>query len=390
MKDESVATSFGRARLVALEQVRDLTAWQVSFAGNAKDRPYYELLAETLNEQFDFRWIVLEDEGGKTRAVQPIFFVLQDVLATAPRAIEAAAKSLRALSPNLLKLRMLMVGCAAGAGDLGQAEELEHRWKITALCEALPHLARLTGASLIVWKDFPAAFRPMLQAETAAAGFARLSSMPATRLKLGFADFEDYLQRHLSHAMRKNLRRKFKATADVPLTFEVTQTLAGAIDEAYPLYEQVLARSPLQFERLTKPFLLGLGERLPERTQFFLWRQQGRLVAFNVCLVHGGAIYDEYLGLDYRVALDLHLYFVTLRDVLTWAIRSGLHTYLSTPLNYDPKLHLGFELVPLDLYVAATSQWLQPVTRFALRWIEPARAEPKLRLFPNAHELNSL
>ena len=34
----------------------------------------------------------------------------------------------------------------------------------------------------------------------------------------------------------------------------------------------------------------------------------------------------------------------TLRDILTWAIENGLHTYFSTPLNYEPKLHLGFEL----------------------------------------------
>jgi len=390
VKDQIVATSFGRARLVSLEQVRELPIWRRNFGDAAKDHRYYELVAETLSRDFEFRWILLEDHTGGTRGVQPIFFMHQDLLATAPASIRAIVRSFRAMWPRCLRLRMLMVGCAAGAGELGEPDESEQRWKVAAVTEALPHFARSAGASLIVWKDFPAHHRPALDSETSVAGFARIASMPATRLKLTFASFDDYLQRHLSHAMRKNLRRKFKATRNAPLTFEVTTSLAGVVDEAYPLYEQVLARSPLQFERLTKEFLVRLGDRLPERARFFLWRLDNRLVAFSVCLMHGGALYDEYLGLDYAVALDLHLYFVTLRDVLTWAIESGLHTYFSTPLNYDPKLHLGFELVPLDLYATSTTRTLRPITRLALRWLEPTRAEPGLREFPNAHELTSL
>ena len=44
-------------------------------------------------------------------------------------------------------------------------------------------------------------------------------------------------------------------------------------------------------------------------------------------------IYDEYLGLDYRVAFDLNLYFYTLRDILRWAMARGFHSYCSSPLE---------------------------------------------------------
>jgi len=33
----------------------------------------------------------------------------------------------------------------------------------------------------------------------------------------------------------------------------------------------------------------------------------------------GDKIYDECIGLDYSVALGLHLYFYTLRDIISWA-----------------------------------------------------------------------
>ena len=101
-------------------------------------------------------------------------------------------------------------------------------------------------------------------------------------------------------------------------------------------------------------------------------------------MVHDGTIYDEYLGLDYNIALDLHLYFYTLRDIIKWALEQRLENYCSSPLNYDPKLHLGCDLVPLDLYVMHTEAVLNPIFRRALKFLEPTRHDPVLRRFPNA------
>ena len=77
----------------------------------------------------------------------------------------------------------------------------------------------------------------------------------------------------------------------------------------------------------------------------------------------------------------------TLRDVIRWAIAGGLQSYCSGPLNYDPKLHLGCQLVPLDLYVMHTRAFFNPIFRRALKYLEPTRHDPILRRFPNADEL---
>jgi hypothetical protein len=98
-------------------------------------------------------------------------------------------------------------------------------------------------------------------------------------------------------------------------------------------------------------------------------------------------IYDECLGMDYSVALELHLYYYTIRQILTWAIDQGLRFYCSTPLNYDPKLHLGCSLAPLDLYVRHTSNLLNPIFGRMVKLLEPTRHDPVLRHFSNAHEL---
>jgi hypothetical protein len=374
------ACSTGVVRLLPQADCRELPLWSAMFDGAVKDHRYYEVIEDTLHADFDCRVLAIYDHSGELQALQPCFFVEQDLIATAPAPIRTLVARLRRHWPRLLTLRMLMIGCAAGAGHVVATKALP------ALQETLPEIARRNGALLIVWKDLPSTHRADLSSLTG--NFTRVASMPATLLELGASSFDDYLARTLSHSMRKNLRRKFRALATAPpLDFTVATSLAGVVDEAHGLYLQVFTRAQLRFEKLTPEFLLELERRMPDRARFFLWRQEGRLVAFSLCLVHDGVLYDEYLGLDYRVALDLHLYFVTFRDVLSWAMANGLRAYHSTPLNYDPKLHLGFRLVPLDLYVAPTASWARPLMRLVLPWIQPTRAEPVLREFSNAAEL---
>jgi len=128
---------------------------------------------------------------------------------------------------------------------------------------------------------------------------------------------------------------------------------------------------------------------MPEQARFFVWRIDNRIVAFSLALVFGDTLYDEVIGLDYDVALDLHLYFYTMRDVIRWALEQKLRYYISGPLNYDPKLHLGHELAPLDLYVRHTRGWLNPIFSFALKYLEPTRHDPTLKKFPNAAQLTT-
>ena len=383
-------TSSTKVRFVPLGEVRGLEEWASGFRHLAKDHRYYEIVADTLG--FHCRALVLEDECGRVLAIQPCFFVEQDLVVASPRAVRRVVGVARRIFPSFLRLKLLMSGCAAGEGHLSPAISVNPA-HLRLLDTALRKAARENGARMIVWKDFPAGYRKAfetLKTSSEISPVAHVPSMPATRLALDFASFDDYLARHLSHAMRKNLRRKFRALDDAPpLVMSVTRDLGDEVDAALALYEQVRARSPLQFERLTKSFLQQLSARMPERVRYFLWHQEGRLVAFSLCLVHDGAVHDEYLGLDYRVALDLHLYFVTFRDILTWALAQGLTAYHSTPLNYGPKRHLGFALTPLDLYFALPWPALNRLARPLLQRMSPTGAEPTLTEFSNADEMKT-
>lgn len=375
----------GVARVLESSALRECEAWQKALQRRAKDHRFYEIVEQTLASGFEHHYVLLEDQTGQVRAVQPVFFVRQNLVEGVP-ALRAIVETIRRAFPRFLTMRLLMVGCAAGEGHLGVCREEDEPWVVAALGSILPMYARRCGASLVVFKDFRSSYRRALQS-LASNGYTRVPSMPMTQLSLPYKDFDEYLN-SLSKATRKDLRRKFRRAENaVPLTLEVVSDASAVVDEIYPLYLQVQERSPLKFETLTKGYFCELGRRMPERVRFFLWRQHGRIVAFSLCLVHDGTIYDDYLGLDYSVALDLHLYFISFRDVIRWSIEQGLQYYRSSPLNYEPKLHLGCELMPLDLYVMHTSPWLNRVFPPLLKLLEPTRHDQVLQRFPNADEL---
>jgi predicted N-acyltransferase len=376
----------GVAKITSLAELENCDAWKRAFQNKCKDHRYYKIVEETLEGGFEHHYLQIEDDSGNVRAVQPVFFVRQNLIEGVLGKIRSVVELVRKKFPRFLTMRVLMVGCAAGAGDLGACDEKDEAWMAKALSASLRTYARQNRASLVVLKDFPAKYRPALESFSSN-GYVRIPSMPMTRLALCYEGWDEYF-RTLSKATRKDLRRKFRKAERTPkINMEVVNDVTPRVDEIYPLYLQVHERSPLKFETLTKDYFRAISKRMPDRARFFIWRQSGKIVAFSFCLVCEEAIYDECIGLDYSVALDLHLYFYTLRDIISWSLQQRLKYYYSNPLNYEPKLHLDCELVPLDLYVRHTAALLNPIFRRTIKYLGPTRHDPILPRFPNADRL---
>jgi predicted N-acyltransferase len=376
----------GAAKVLQLRELQNCEAWKRALQNNCKDHRYYEVVEETLDCGFEHHYLVLETRSGEAIAIQPVFFVRQNLVEGVPGKIRSIVERVRKVFPRFLTMRVLMVGCGAGTGVLGACDEKDEPWLADALQATLRIYAKGNKASLVVFKDFPANYRSALD-RLLSSGYERMPSMPMTRLPLSYANWDEYFCT-LSKATRKDLRRKFRKTERAPkIEMQVLNDVTPLVDEIYPLYLAVHERSPLKFETLTKDYFSAVGQRMPDYARFFIWRQNGKIVAFSFCLVCGDALYDECIGLDYSVALDLHLYFYTLRDIISWALQQRLKYYYSNPLNYEPKLHLDCELVPLDLYVTHTNPLLNPIFRRVLKYLGPTRHDPVLQKFPNADQL---
>lgn len=377
----------GSVEAVTRAQLAHCRHWTDAFSHQRKDWRYYEIVEDTICPDFDYRYLIIRDASGEICAIQPIFLLNQDLLAGVGRSGAALAGAVRRWWPGFMRMRTLMMGCAAGEGHLDAIDESSRSSHARLLAAAITTHARDAGASLIVLKEFPAEYRTSM-ACFMQNGYARVPSLPMVRLNLDYADFEDYLKRGVSRGRRAHLRRNFRdAAAASPIEMSVVSDITPIVDEIYPLYLHVYDRSKLHFELLTKEYFCGIARRMPDKARFFIWRRSGKVVAFSLSMVQNDAIYNEYVGFDYVVAPDVHLYYCTFRDMVNWAIANGYRWMFSGSLAYDPKLHLRFELYPVDLYVRHRSEILNIAFRWLLPVIEPTRYDRTLRRFSNYHEL---
>jgi hypothetical protein len=361
--------------------------WTSTFTDQRKDYRYYEILDDTLQSQFDQRYFAIVDGSGQVRAVQPFFLVDQDILEGLGAERGKWISGVRRFYPRFLKVRTLMVGCSAGEAHLAGTETLPVGIVAETLSNGIIKQARSLDAKLIVLKEFPSRYRKVLHCFVQR-GFVRAPSMPMTMLDIRYENFDDYMIKALKSSSRRKLRKNLQATAGLSdILLSVTDDAASFVDEIYPLYLQVFERSKMQFEKLTKAFFRQIGQRMNDKVRFFTWRRGNVLVAFSLCMLQEDSLYAEYVGFDYTVALDLHLYHYIVRDMISWGISNGYKWFRSSGLNYDPKLHMRHRLDPIDLYVRHTSAIANAIFRLALPWIVPVRYDATLKLFANYSQL---
>lgn len=376
----SFAAGTVRATIYARAADVDPALWAETFGDQPKDLAYYQLLERTMTTGYLYRYLVLSLPNDTPFALQPLLILDQDLAISLGRWLKLLLRALRGLHSRLLRCRMLVAGCLVGNGHVGVTKNCNRQKAAAALPEALFRYADEEEISLLTIKDFPAKRRREMQS-LLDAGFTQLDGFPSLKLELDFASFEQYLSDRVSKITRKSLRRKWRraAAAVPPLTLEVRSDCRAVIDEIYPLYLAVAERSEIQFEILTREYFVEAGLTMPERCRFFIWRQGGRAVAFSYCTVWGTTIFDHDMGLDYSVAHELNLYYVSFRDIIEWALQHRYRTYRSAPFNYDPKMHLGLELEPVDLFVRHRS----PICNFLLRHFaarfSPVQSDPVLR-----------
>ena len=382
-----IETRTGSVEVVSRQRLAQCRHWANAFASQHKDRRYYELVEDTIHPEIDYRYFAIKDGRGEIGAIQPFFILDQDLLVGMSPSLGMAIDAVRALWPRFMHVRTMMVGCVAGEAHLDDADDEERAVHAERLADAIVPHARALGTPLIVLKEFPKTYRGVLECFRRR-GFTRVPSMPMTRLNIEYASFDAYMRQALNSATRKKLRKKFDAAARAaPIEMSVYRDVTPMIDDVYALYLQVYRRSKLHFEKLTREYFCTLGRLMPDKVRFFVWRQGERMVAFCECMVHDQTIFAEYLGLDYLVAFDLHLYHYVFRDIVTWAMANGCRWFQSTGLNYDPKLHLRQRLAPIDLYVRHTSPVVNAGLKRALPLLEPTRYDPTLPKFANYAEL---
>lgn len=343
--------------------------WGAIFGDLPEGYRFFKTLEESGLEEFSFCYVLLY-RSGELAAIAPLFMADFYVDSILEERVGRTIRLVRRAIPRFMVLRTLFCGSPFGEqGVLGiRRDEPEPQAVMGVLAGALDALCRERNASLVVFKDFPEADTGLLE-PLASQGFFKAESFPSVVVELPFHSMDDYFK-SLGQATRKSLRRTLKKShARAEIMVRVLDGVADCIDEVYRLYEQTYNAGATKFEHLTRDFFIRVAENFGSDCKYFLYYVNGRLAAFNLCLVHRDLLIDKFIGFDYEVSREYGLYFVSWCHNVEWCLRNGIRRYQVGQTDYGPKLQLGGRCLPLQAYVRHTSRVVNGMLRLLSRYL---------------------
>jgi len=206
--------------------------------------------------------------------------------------------------------------------------------------------------------------------------YIRMATLPTTAIDIKYSSLEEYI-RGLGKNTRKDLKKKLRCSQElVSLKTEELTDVSDIIDDVYRLYLNNLNDADVHFETLTKNFFLNICRNMPGVARYFITYDKGKIVAFNLCLIKDVVFIDKFIGFDYAVAHQYHLYHTTFCHNIDWCIKNGLQLYKPGFSDYHPKMRLGARLIPLDIYGQAFNPILNLILKIIRPLIEPKNMDP--------------
>ena len=350
--------------------------WNKVYPDILESYDFYKTLDEVGLDQFSLFYIAVYDR--KTPVAATACFIMNYPLDTSINGpLRRVTNSIRRVMPNIFSLKAVICGMPMGQGRIGMTGDPDAVMKV--ISRRMEQIAKKNKASIIAFKDFDQAHTNVLD-PLQSKGFTKFDSLPTTMLNVWYKNFEEYMMT-LSGASRYDLRRKLKKIdGRVNFDFKIVDALdAGELREVYKLYLDIVAKHDMGFELLPMEFFRKLPVNMPGQTKYFLWRLDGNLVMFLFCLVSKDVFMDYYVGLDYSVTHKYHLYFVKFRETLNWCVKNKIKRYEMGTTGYEPKRRLGFDFVPLYIYVKLRNRALRPAFNFICQFLKFENFDPALK-----------
>jgi predicted N-acyltransferase len=350
--------------------------WRKVYPDVLESYNFFKNLDEASLDQFTLYYLMVYDR--KSPVAAATIFLLNYSLDTSINGpLRRVTNSLKKRFPNVFSIKAVVCGMPIGEGRIGSVGQNDA--VMEAILRKLEQMAKKNKAAMIAFKDFDQKYTGMLD-PLKKKGFTKFDSLPTTILNVKFKDFEEYLNT-LSAANRYDLRRKFrKVDGHVKIDLEIVDDpTEPVLKEVYKLYLDIVDKHDMGFELLPIAFFGKISKNMPGNIKYFLWRLDGKLVAFLLCLVSKDTLIDYYVGLDYSIAHKYHLYFLKFRDILNWCIKNNIKRYEMGITGYEPKRRLGFNFVPLYLYAKLRNRALRPAFNFMCQFLKFEHFDPSIK-----------
>ncbi len=201
-------------------------------------------------------------------------------------------------------------------------------------------------------------YKMLLNAEDAdAEGFAVGLTCPKCILTLRWDSFDAYLGA-LRSDYRNRAKKVFKRSSPLTMRFIRPEEFT---DELYQTYLNVLHKSKMRLETLSKEYFQGPQFKL------FVMEKEGKPVGFIQLLPNGDELVFEFVGIDYEYNQEYAVYHRMLFEIIRYGIEKGYKTIDFGQTADDVKRKLGSEYVYLYAYFHHSN----PVVNFFCKKLGP-------------------
>lgn len=201
-------------------------------------------------------------------------------------------------------------------------------------------------------------------------GFLSVEGQALAYVPIDFSSREEYLSR-LSKPRRKNFKRKLKSLNE--LNIEQLSTGDERFNDhefrtyLYELYLAVYHQSEIHFDLLSPEFFSEILQDVHSGGKIFLYWADTTLVGYNICYEYKDNLVDKYIGLNYPLAKDYNLYFISWFVNLDYALTHNLKFYIAGWTDPEVKAQLGAKFTFTRHLV-----WIHsPALRFILKKLRP-------------------
>lgn len=327
-------------RLAGIER-RDFAT---CFPGEIEDYDYHAAVEAAALDGFELGWFQAR-RGETVVGLVPVFFVDYDLTTTASGRLQMLARRAKPYIPGHLTLRLACLGspvterCPIGMHPGLSAEEASEVFG--AILSMWEKQASACGIGLLGIKDISsvdcARFAPVLQRF----GLKRMSGQTTASMAIPFRDLGAYIG-SLSHATRKDIRRKMKVRTSVRV--ELRTDAGSHLDAIMRMYGETRQRADMSFETLTPGYFSEVLQRMPERALLALYFHEDALVGANLLLVGNSRLVDKYFVMHTGIGRQFNLYFLSWLTNVELCIERGLGTYISGQGAEATKRRLGCRL----------------------------------------------
>lgn len=314
--------------------------WNACYQSDVENYDYLLAIEKANIEGFEISYIIIEDENGLCGCA-PIFFTNYDLETSLDEPLKKIVLKLKSKFPWFLRVKLAAIGssCTEDA-KIGIKKGTEQDKVFQAIMHTFENIAKIKKAKLLAIKDLKISDAEAWNNGIKSSHFAKIAGMPIAFLPIDFTSIDEYFLK-LSHATRKDMRRKLKSKNKLEIL--VTKSLKPYRHDFMALYEATLSRAQMTFEELPFEYFENILEQMPNNNICRLYFFNGKLLGANL-LIHN---HDELLD-KYFIMLDEgkkhNLYFISWFDNIQYCLDYNIKNFIAGQASYENKLKLGCNL----------------------------------------------